>query len=332
MKDLFSKCGFNCGRCAAYKENVKTKKARQRGSEAWKKYYGFKIKIDRMYCDGCQTPDEKNPILLARGCTIRTCAIINGVKTCAHCSAFDACIQMLRIFTQGVDRKRIETRIGAPISDKDYQAYIEPYENLNHLDKIRSSLALKDIKDAKVSDVKPRIVDFPDSLAYSKKEISGFKALHKLLANIISLSGNTYAQQVALKKRKQYFLTLLWTFGLYGDIKKKGVLHLTIDSTIYMKQKLIGDLSTVLTYFTMLKKFGIRCEHLPEIKEKYGKNGWLTPMGWLRHKGWHVTLSFDSKAGGVSALKALQRYTSRLNKKYGKKAFRYFGQADMRVL
>ena len=35
MKDLFGKCGANCGHYPAYKENAKTVEARQRCRDGW---------------------------------------------------------------------------------------------------------------------------------------------------------------------------------------------------------------------------------------------------------------------------------------------------------
>jgi len=92
----------------AYKENVKTDEARQRGSDGWKKYYGFRIRLDQMYCDGCPTPDDENPVLLAPNCTTPKCAIISGVETCAHCSGFQAYMLDLRIFTPDINREKVE--------------------------------------------------------------------------------------------------------------------------------------------------------------------------------------------------------------------------------
>ena len=52
----------------------------------------------------------------------------------------------------------------------------------------------------------------------------------------------------------------------------------------------------------------------------------MTPKGALRKEGWFIKMSFDDKAGGESALEALQSYTARLHEKYVK-AFRYFSAA-----
>ncbi len=332
MKTIYAKCGFVCSRCAAYKDNVKTKQQRQRGSDGWKKYYGFKIRIDRMYCDGCPTPDDRKPILLPRSCIIRTCAMTNGAETCAHCSEYRACMYDLRIFNPGVDRKEIETRMRALIPEEDYVTFIEPYEHLKHLKKIRASLNPGNIVTAKTEAAKTKVVDFPDKLPFSKKRISAYKALHGVLAAIISVSGKTYAQQVVLKKRKRNLLRLLWTFGLCGKLKKAKGSHLVIDSETYAAQKLPGNLGTVLFYSKILKGFSVYSEVVPLVKEKFGEKGYLTPMGWLKRKGWSMTMSFSKKAGGASGLNALKYYATVLSKRYGKKALHYFEKADLEVL
>jgi len=57
-----------------------------------------------------------------------------------------------------------------------------------------------------------------------------------------------------------------------------------------------------------------------------------TGTGYLRSKGWVMRMTFDEKAGGIAALEALQTYTTRLDEKYGKKAFQHFSDADMQIL
>ncbi|NIM89903.1 MAG: hypothetical protein GTO17_03035 [Candidatus Aminicenantes bacterium] len=47
----------------------------------------------------------------------------------------------------------------------------------------------------------PKIAGFPDALPFSKKKRLAWKALYQILAAMASLSGNTYSQQVELKKR-----------------------------------------------------------------------------------------------------------------------------------
>lgn len=326
MKILFSKCGFDCGHCVLYKENVKTKEARQRGSDSFKKYYNVRIRIDRFYCDGCQTPDEQNPVLIVPNCSIRKCTIINGVETCAECSEYPMCAHELKLFHPNVNREDIEARLGKSMPEEDYLVFVKPYQPYTYLEEIRSSLKPEDIKEARISVVKPRIVDFPDDLPMPKKEISTLKSLHQILAGIASMSAKTHAQQVEVKKRKEYMFKLLWTFGLYGELKKEKSTYLRIDSETYSAQKLTGQKRKVDLYLEVLKGNGVHCEYILE-EEK-----WLTPMGWLRNKGWNMKMSFDKKTGGIAMLKALQTYTALLNEKCDKKGFSHFKKADMEVL
>jgi hypothetical protein len=83
----------------------------------------------------------------------------------------------------------------------------------------------------------------------------------------------------------------------------------------------------VKDYLKALGEHGVHCEHVPLTEE-----GWLTPKGALRKGGWLIRLSFNDDAGGAPALKALRSYTAKLHEQHGKRAFRYFSRADMRVL
>lgn len=331
MKDLFAKCGFNCGRCAAYKENARTDEDKQRGSDGWKKYFGFQMRTDRMCCDGCQTPDDENPVLLSRGCPIRKCAMINGAETCAHCSAFTECMHDLRIHEADVDRKEMEAELGSTLTEEDYVAFIEPHEHLRHLDELRASLNPNVTVRPKIVPVRTRLIDFPDSLPLAKKTASGLSALHRILGSVVSVTGNTHAQQVVLKKRKQHLVRLLWTFGLLGELETKGSSSLVMNAETYLEQGLPGSFNRVLLYFKILEEHGVRCEVIPLEKEKYGEQGWLTRMGWLRKKGWCVKMFFERSAGGVSALKALRTYAKTLEENYGDRALGYFQKGDMRI-
>jgi len=325
MKNLFGKCGANCGRCPAYKENVKTDKARQRGRDLWAKYLGFRTTPKRMYCDGCQTPDVRNPVLINPRCIIRKCTIENGIANCAYCYKYPC--KELRVRSY-VDREWAEARLGAPMSEGDYLACIEPYEGLKHLDKIRAFLKPEDIVDHKVPAAKPRIVDFPDDLPISKEETSAFKALYRLLANMKSISADTYIRQAVLERRKQWIFEFLWAGGLFGEL---GDSYIAVDGEKLSAQKVPYwmDLEIVRRHFKILKEFGVHCEHVPLTKKK---NSWLTARGHLRKKGWFIRMSFDRKAGDVATLKAFKSYVTKLDEKYGKKAFRYFSNVDMQVL
>jgi hypothetical protein len=327
MKDFFGKCGANCGHCPAYKENAKTNEAKQRGRDLWAKYLGFRTTLDRMYCDGCQAPDEKNPVLINPRCIIRKCAMENRIENCAYCSKYPCEELKVRSY---VDREWAEARLKAPMLEGDYLACIELYEGLKHLDKIRALLKPEEIVAPKVPTVKPRIADFPDDLPFSKEETSAFKALHRLLADIKSMSGDTYIRQAVLEGRKQWIFRFLWAGGLLGEFKQ-GNSYIAVDSEKFSAQKIPYwmNLEIMERHLKILKEFGVHCEHIPLTKEK---NRWLTSRGHLRKKGWFMKMSFDSKAGGIAALKAFRSYVTKLNEKHGKKAFRHFSNVDMLVL
>ncbi len=323
MRNFFGKCGANCGHCPAYKENVKTDEDRQRGRNGWSKYLGFQTTPDMMYCDGCQTSDARSPVLINPRCIIRKCATFNGVKTCAHCSAYPC-----EDLDQDIDREKIEARIGTPIPEEDYLAFIEPYEGNKHLGKIRAILKPEHLVNPRVPTTKPRIIDFPDDLPFSKEETLAFKTLHRLLAEIKSMTGATYARQAMLKSRTQWIFRFLWVVGLFGEL---GNSYIAVDGEKLSAQKIPYwmDLEIVRRHFKILKEFGVHCEHVPLTKKK---SSWLTARGHLREKGWFVTMSFDSKAGGIATLKAFKGYVRKLDEKYGKRGFRHFSNVDMQVL
>ena len=329
MRDLFSKCGCNCGRCPSYKENLQTDEDRQRCSDGWRKYLGFRLSPDKLrLCDGCQASDDENPVYY-QSCYVRKCALKNSVATCAHCSGYP-CEDVPKVSLSADARARTAARLGTPIPEEDYLTFIEPYEGLKHLDEIRASLAPEDIVEMTRVSVKPRIVDFPDDLSSSKEETLAFEALHRLLAAVEAVDGVSYARQAVLKKRRRHLLKILWAFGLFGELEEEeeeGGSHLVIDSQTYLAQKIHSNYSRVKDYFKALEGYGVHCEHVPLTEE-----GWLTPTEALRKEGWFIKVSFDEDAGGVSALKALQSYAAKLEEKYGKRAFRYFSKANMRVL
>jgi len=333
MEDLISKCGMCCSRCPAYRANIRTEADKIRTSDGWYKYLGFRFPSRLVTCDGCQKPNDQSPLRIRRGCTIRNCAITNGVETCAHCSEYPCeAVKALNY----VDRQWAETRFGDRIKEEDYLTFIEPYEGIKHLDNVRTHLSTEDIMEAKISSAESRISNFPEHLPLPKKELVALRPLHSVLASVKSIGGGTYAMQVTLENRRSYFLRLLWVFGCYGEMKDENGSYLVVSSEIYstkMRQAPAFSLfSRMLGYFNILREFGICCEHVQLTGEKYGKNGWLTPTGALKRKGWNIKMSFDERVGGASVLKALKIYATRLSEKQGEKGYTLFSQVNMRPL
>ncbi len=341
MPKLVAKCGIDCGACpwGPYPRKGMTAEEFEQYRKNAKRVLGYMpIKTP---CLTCQIPDSKIPKgskLPSRKCLTRQCADKSGVANCAYCSRFP-CYTLKA--TGGVwTRENIEEKLGAPISEEEYHAFVEPFEGIKRLEAIRASLMPEEIVEpAKVPKSKTKIADFPENLPFSKEETEAFKAVHKLLATIKRSSlglqdTDTYAQQNKLKTRRAHLLRFLWILGCYGKFEKKNA-HLVVDATTYESnrgsEKTLAIWSFVKdTVFKVLSEFGVSCERvaLKGVKEE----DLATGTGYLRSKGWVMIMSFEEKVGGKAALKALQTYTRRLEEKYGKKAFRHFSDANMQIL
>lgn len=340
MTNLISKCGINCGTCPwgpFPRKDMTAEKFEQYRKKA-KEILGYMpIKTP---CVTCQTPNEKIPKttkLPNKKCLIRQCVDINGVKNCAYCSRFPC--ETLKETAGLWNRKSIEKKIGVQLSENDYQSFVQPFEGLNRLSAIRFSLKPNEIVEPeKISKSQTRIVNFPDNWP-SKEDLISFKALYQLLININNSSlglknTDTFAQKHKLENQKAHIFRFLWILGNYGEFDKISS-HLVVDAETYQanrgKQKTLSIWSFVKdTVFKALAKFGIYCERLTL---KGIKNEDLTTgTGYLRKRGWEMSVSIEEKIGGVSTLKALQIYVKKLDKKYGSRAFTHFQNADMTIL
>ena len=65
--------------------------------------------------------------------------------------------------------------------------------------------------------VNQRLVGFPDDLPLSAEETAALQALHRLLGEVGSAEGISYAEQAILQKRRRNLVKLLWAWGLYGE-------------------------------------------------------------------------------------------------------------------
>jgi hypothetical protein len=335
MKDLFGKCGCNCGHCLASKENAKTFRNRKKCSNGWRKYLGASIKPELCVCLGCQEEDpwKTGYMMPDRGCYIRPCAIALGITTCTQCGAYPC--EDLRARIPGGDfRKNVAERMGRPVPEKDYIAFLEPYEGLVHLKALRQRLRSEDImKMPKIAPLKAQIAAFPDHLVLSKAEIAGLESLYLLLKKIRTAQAATYARQIMIKRRRDLLLSILWIFGLYGKMEGKNGVKLVIRGTkdipghanMIIRKRDFAVHYYAAQSFRVLKSFGVNAVYN------------------IRGKEWKLTMRFTTKAGGSVALKALQCYVRVLVEKYGKpgyagssrykgKAFELFAKADMHIL
>jgi len=338
MSDLIAKCGANCNRCPSYKKNLVTAQDRQRCSDGWHKYLGFRLSPEKLLCcDGCLVANEMKPVRYYRsGCRIRKCAERNSAQTCAHCSEFP-CEDVRRMWT-GYTKKAVAARLGiqaSEIPEEDHLAFIEPYEGMKHLKAVRASLNPSDIvKNRKVAPIRARIVDFPEYLRMRDGDIASFKNVHGILRNVLTAPAKTYARQEFLKNRRRHILGFLWLMGHYGDLREEdggwlvldGARHGSRPQCRWLVIKRDNSLHTAVRQGSdLLRDRGIDWKYEPSGSR------------------WLLKLTFNKKAGGLASLKALTTYTLALAKEYGEpvyagnsrlkgEAFVLFSKADMRIL
>ena len=333
MKDLYAKCGCNCGHCPGFSGNAKTSKDRQACSDGWAKYLGARLNPDKIKCKGCQAKDpwKTGNLLPSRGCHIRPCAVQNDFETCANCSKYP-CFELENFIPGENLREQTEKKIGAKIPDKDYKAFLKPYEGLKNLKLLRKSLKPDEIKNhADVEPLRVRIAKFPDTLSLPKKELSAYKNLYGIMTSILRAQVDTYTRQTLIKRRKKHILSLLWLFGRYSQYKTTGGKHLLLNSEIcdgipdfgaYIRKYDKTIFATTRQCIRLLKEFGVN------VDAESSK------------KGWHMKLSFAKKTGGTAELKALQTYTLGLVSKHGEavyegttkykgNSFKLFSKVDM---
>ena len=341
MSNLVSKCGIDCGACpwGPYPRKDMTAEEFEQFKNNAKRILGYMpIKTP---CVTCQTPDAEIPkktLLPNRKCLIRQCVDKTGISNCAYCSRFPC--DTLKA-TAGVwNRQSIETKLGSPISEEEYHAFVEPFEGLSRLEAIHASLKPDEIVEpAKVTKSERRIIGFPENLPL-KEDIASFRAVHKLLASLEHSSlglrdTDTFAQQHKLENQKAHVSRFLWIFGNYGKFEKENGTHLVVDAETYQanrgKEKTLSIWSFVEeVVFKVLAEFGVCCER---VALKGVKNEDLTTgTGYLRKRGGVMKVSFEERIGGTAALEALQTYVKKLDKKYGSRAFQRFRRADMQIL
>jgi hypothetical protein len=293
-------------------------------------------------CLTCRTTDAdlpKGAKLPNRKCLIRQCVERAGVVNCAYCARFPC--DTVTATGAAWTREAIEAKLGTPIADEAYRTFVAPFEGIRRLKAIRATLKPGAIKEpARIAPAEPRTADFPAQLPFSKEETAAFRAVHTLLATVNRSSlglrdTDTFAQQHRLESRRAHVLRFLWILGRHGRVEEEGRPHLAVDAEAFEanrgSEKTLAIWSFVkATVFPVLSELGIHGARvaLPGVKEET----LVTGTGYLRSKGWIMTMAFDETIGGTALLKALQTYTRALDAKYGTKAFRHFAAVNMQIL
>jgi hypothetical protein len=335
MNDMIAVCGCNCSQCPTYKKNLKTFEDRKRCSWGWEEYLNIRLSPEKLrLCDGCPIPDSQRNVYYLN-CIVRKCALTNRIKNCAYCSSYP-CEEVKNLhvtFAEDI-RDKIAAKIGREIPDKDYFDFIEPYEGLKKLHVIHRTIDQNKIVEPKKFLLKSKIVEFPKGLSLSKKDNSILRSLYDLIGKISGPEHNvSFARREALKKKRPYMLTLLWTFGLYGRFMEKDDHFLTIDSKDFARQKNQRIYSKLKDLVHLFKNDGVCLELIPTAGEWLTSSGGLViTIGRTKNAAWVMTLSFDSNLFGRRGLLALQNYAKKLLASHDEKALDHFSKADMGVL
>jgi len=133
MKPILTRCGYRCDLCLAYKSNIENNPSNQQKlSDGWYKYFGFRLPPEKIKCAGCMS---NNPKLIDQNCPVRPCVIENKLDNCSQCDQYvcDKLKERLVVYQE------VKKRIKMEIPNDDYLCFIQPYENKNHLDMLKSS-------------------------------------------------------------------------------------------------------------------------------------------------------------------------------------------------
>lgn len=312
------KCGCDCPHCPTYKDNIRTAEQRKWCSAGWTKHIGIKLSPEKLRpCDGCSLPDaERKTIYL--NCRVRKCAVINGVDNCAWCTAFP-CDDLLHIHSlQQVSGREDFMKKGKQISETEYLAFIEPYTGLKRLQRVRDGLYETDLKAFKKFSSKTRFAAFKNGNGTSR-------ILYSLLTSVAAAENVPYARMLALEKKRDQLIRILWTMALLGNFREERQ-ALELDAATYLSQKINGMYPALVDYSRELEKSGIF------LNIVFLDKGCLTSLGGLRKTGWLMTLRFSDQLNGVETLKKLKEYALLLRSQYGNRAFRHFNAAEMDLL
>lgn len=323
MTNDIAKCGCDCINCPTYKENITTIENRRKCSSGWERFLNIKLSPEKLRaCDGCSIVDSERKTYYLN-CKIRKCAMINEIENCAYCKGFP-CEELLKAHSvqQITNRDEFIKKTGKDISEQDYRFFIEPYAGLFRLNKVRQTIPEKDFKDFKTFSTRIKLADFNSAIEGQES----FKKIYSILTTICVEKNIPYARLQTIEYQREQFIKILWAAGNFGIFNKSHG-YIELDSNTFMNQKIHGMFYNVLLeYISDFKKYDILCEIVPLVKK-----GWQTPLGGLRKEGWVFRLRFGDLLG-TETLQVFKDYTTRLNTKYGNKAFKIFNTADLSIM
>ncbi len=125
---ILTRCGYRCDLCLAYKENINSLEDRERISDGWFKYFGFRVSPENISCDGCMTFDEENPHLIDKNCPVRRCVLEKGFENCSECEDY---------ICENLESRMVDRSDFDSINERDHRCFVKPYESRERLEKLR---------------------------------------------------------------------------------------------------------------------------------------------------------------------------------------------------
>jgi hypothetical protein len=221
MNETISLCGFDCGICPAFKENLKSEDDRIKVDKGWKNFHRTRGWVYKeQFCNGCFNIPEKSPLWST--CFIRKCVLKNKVKNCGYCLDYPCprIQNLIRVINTIAERTR---KSG---TQEDFKMFALPHLNETRLDEIHNQF----IKTVTKSDFKPEnpfTVSFPSIL--NLKKLSGIdinqneipealQNLHSTIESMLRLHCRTPGGQEQEIKRKKENTKFLWIVGRHGRL------------------------------------------------------------------------------------------------------------------
>ncbi|MGE5528351.1 MAG: DUF3795 domain-containing protein [Patescibacteria group bacterium] len=128
MAEILARCGYRCDLCPAYVGNIKTYEDRQRASDGWHKYFGFRVRPEDIGCRGC------SPDCLDKDCPVRPCAEAREMENCGLCGDFPC--ERIETRSEFIPRYLLE-HPDLEIPPEDYRTFFTPYESRDRLAEIK---------------------------------------------------------------------------------------------------------------------------------------------------------------------------------------------------
>jgi len=131
MTEILARCGYRCDLCPAFTANIHSAEDKQKVSDGWFKYFGFRIEPEKISCEGC-IDDNKT---LDTECPIYPCVTQNNLKNCGYCREMPCA--KLKTRMDFFEERHLDL---SQIPPKEYNAFIRPYMSKDRLREIFSQI------------------------------------------------------------------------------------------------------------------------------------------------------------------------------------------------